>query len=323
MSTSDAIAAKRQFRLGGTLAWVGDNGIYFTFLALVVFNGVFTNNFATMVTFWNILVQVAPIVLVSLGMAMVIGTGGIDISVGSIMAIAAAVVPLMLGYGWWAAVISGLLAGALAGAFNGFFVSVVGMQPIVATLALLVGGRGLAQVLVGGYLQIIYDKPFLALGRARILGISFPVIVAAVMAIIMAFVVSRTTLGRYVRSVGANRRAAFLSGHPVRNVLWSVYIISGFLAGMAGVLATARLAASDPAKIGLMMELDAIAAVVVGGTPLAGGRVSIPKTIMGALLVQLITATFIMNNLSPIWAQVLKGIIIVLAVYIQRRGRST
>ena len=323
MSTSEAIAARRPFSLGRTLAWMGDKGIYFTFLALVVFNGVFTNNFATMVTFWNILVQVAPIVLVSLGMAMVIGTGGIDISVGSIMAIASAIVPLTLGYGWWVAVICGLLGGALVGAFNGFFVSVVGMQPIVATLALLVGGRGLAQVLVGGYLQIIYDKQFLALGRARILGIPFPVIVAAVTAIIMAFIVSRTTLGRYVQSVGANRQAAYLSGHPVRWVLMSVYIISGFLAGIAGVLATARLAASDPAKIGLLMELDAIAAVVVGGTALVGGRVSIPKTIMGALLVQVITATFIMNNLSPIWAQVLKGIIIVLAVYIQRRGRMT
>ncbi len=321
MDTSDALVKRRPFDLSRLSSWTGDNGIYLTLLGLVIFNAIFTNNFATTVTFWNLLVQVAPIILVALGMAMVIGTGGIDISVGSVMAIASAIVPLTLGWGWPVAVICGLLGGVLVGAFNGFFVAVVGMQPIVATLALLVGGRGLAQVMVGAYLQIIYDKPFLALGRARVLEIPFPVIVAAVMAIIMAFVVNRTTLGRYVQSAGANRRAAYLSGHPVRLTLMSVYMISGFLAGLAGVLATARLAASDPAKIGLLMELDAIAAVVVGGMPLSGGRVSVPKTLAGALFVQVITATFIMNNLSPIWAQVLKGIIIVLAVYIQRRGR--
>ena len=321
MNKSEAMAVRSRLDTEKLLSWMGGNGIYFTFLALILFNVVFTTNFATMVTFWNVLVQVSPILLVSLGMALVICTGGIDISVGSVMSIASAIVPLTLGYGWQVALICGLLGGAFAGAFNGFFVSVVGMQPIVATLALLVGGRGLAQVLVGAYLQIIYDEAFLALGRARILGVPFPVIAAVVMVIIVDFLVRRSTLGRYVRAVGANRQAAFLSGHPVRWTLMSVYIGSGFLAGLAGVIATARLAASDPAKIGLLMELDAIAAVVVGGASLAGGRISIPKTVIGALFVQVITATFIMNNVSPIWAQVLKGIIIVLAVYIQRRGR--
>ena len=304
------------------VGWVRDNGVYVAFAVLVLFNVIFTTNFATTATLFNLLIQVSPVLIVSLGMALVIGTEGIDLSVGSVMAIASAIVPLYLGYGWPVAVLIALLVGTLAGALNGSLVAFVGMQPIIATLALFVGGRGLAQVLVGGQLQIIRDPSFLALGRAEVLGIPLPVIVAGILALLVGFVVRRTTFGRYVLAIGGNRAASYLSGHPVRGVLVAVYAISAALATIAGVLATARLSAGDPSTIGILIELDAIAAVVIGGTPLSGGKVSVAGTVMGALVMQVITATFIMNDLPFTYAQMLKAAIILVAVYIQR-GRGS
>ena len=316
---SRAVAETSPFNAARVVGWARDHGVYAAFAALVLFNAIFTTNFATTATLFNLLIQVAPVLIVSLGMALVIGTEGVDLSVGSVMALASAIVPLYLGYGWPMAVLIALVVGTLAGALNGTLVAFVGIQPIIATLALFVGGRGLAQVMVGGQLQIISDPSFVALGRAEVLGIPITVIVAGVLAIAVGFLVRRTTFGRYLLAIGGNRAASFLSGHPVRAVLVAVYAISGALATIAGVLATARLSAGDPSTIGLLVELDAIAAVVIGGTPLSGGKVSIMGTVMGALVMQVITTTFIMNNLPFTYAQILKAVVILLAVYIQRR----
>ena len=318
---SSTATGKRTFDRAAAFAWVRDRGVYVAFAALMLFNVAFTNNFATLGTLTNLLVQVSPILLVSLGMALVIGTEGIDLSVGSVMALASAALPLYLGYGWPVAVLVALFVGALAGLTNGVLVAFVGVQPIIATLALLVGGRGLAQILTGGQLQIVMDPFVLSLGQGRLFGVPAPVIVAAVMVAVVAFVVKRTTFGRYVLAVGGNRAASFLSGHPVRKTLLAVYVASGLLAAIAGIIATARLGASDPANIGVLIELSAIAAVVVGGTPLSGGRVRLMGTVVGALLMQVILATFIMNNLPFTWAQMISAAIILLAVYIQR-GRG-
>jgi ribose transport system permease protein len=304
------------------LGWLRDRGVYLVLVLLVLFNLVFTSNFATTGTILGLLSQATPVLLVSLGLALVIGTGGIDLSVGAVMAIASAVIPVYLGYGWPVAVVVALLFCILAGALNGFLVAYVGMQPIIATLALLIGARGFAQVLVNGQLQTISDASFLALWRATVLGVPLPVIIAAVVAILVGVLVSRTTFGRYVLAAGGNRAASYLSGHPVRAVLLAVYAVSGLLAGIAGTLATAHLAAGDPATVGQLIELDGIAAVVIGGTPLSGGKVSVGGTVAGALLMSVITATFVMNNLPPTYAQVLKAVIIVLAVYIQQGRRK-
>jgi ribose/xylose/arabinose/galactoside ABC-type transport system permease subunit len=299
-----------------------NNGVYVALALLVLFNLFFTTNFATAGTILGLLSQATFVLLVALGLTLVIGTGGIDLSVGAIMAIASAVVPLYLGYTWPVAVLVALIFCVLAGMLNGFLVAYVGMQPIVATLALFVGGRGFAQVLVNGQLQTISDAGFLALWRATVFGIPMPVVVAAVVAVLVGVLVRGTTFGRYVLAVGGNRTASYLSGHPVRMVLVAVYAISGLLAGIAGTLATARLAAGDPATIGLLIELDAIAAVVIGGTPLSGGRMNVGGTVAGAILMLVISATFVMNNINPIYAQILKAAIIVLAVYIQQGRRE-
>ena len=304
------------------VSWLRDRGVYVVLVLLVLFNLIFTTNFATSGTILGLLSQATPVLLVSLGLALVIGTGGIDLSVGAVMAIASAVVPLYLGYGWPVAVLVALLFCILAGALNGFLVAFVGIQPIIATLALFVGGRGFAQLLVDGQLQTIGDGSFLALWRAAPLGIPLPVVIAALVAVLVGLVVKRTTFGRYLLAVGGNRTASYLSGQPVRGVLLAVYAISGLLAGLAGTLATARLAAGDPSTIGLLIELDAIAAVVIGGTPLTGGKVNVGGTVAGALLMLVISATFVMNNLPPTYAQILKAVIIVAAVYFLQGRRK-
>ena len=214
-----------------------------------------------------------------------------------------------------------LFVGIAAGLVNGSLVAFAGVQPIVATLALLVAGRGLAQIFTNGQLLIVTDPVVLALGQARPFGIPAPVIVAAVAVALVAFLIRRTTFGRYVVAIGGNRSASYLSGHPVRRTLLAVYAISGLLAAVAGIVATARLGASDPSNIGVLIELSAITAVVVGGTPLTGGRVRLAGTVMGALLMQLISTTFISNNLPFTYAQVLTAGIILIAVYVQK-GRG-
>ena len=313
----------RAFDRGAVASWVRERGVYVAFLALVLSNLAFTNNFASFGTFTNLLVQVSPVLLVSLGLALVIGTEGIDLSVGAVMALASAVLPLYLGFGWPVALAAALLAGALAGLVNGGLVAFVGVQPIIATLALLVGGRALAQILTGGQLQLVFDRTILDLGQARPFGIPAPVIVAVIAVLVVGFLVRRTTFGQYVVAIGGNRSASFLSGHPVKRTLLAVYVMSGVLAALAGVLATARLGAGDPSNVGVLIELSAITAVVVGGTPLSGGRVRILGTVFGALLMQLLSATFIMNNLPFTWAQVFTAGIILVAVYLQKgRGEA-
>ncbi len=314
--------AKRSLDGSTAASWLRGRGVYVAFVVLVIFNLIVTPNFASVVTISTLLITVSPIVLVSLGVALAIGTEGIDLSVGSVMAIASAFLPLYLGYGWPVALLVTLLAGALAGLVNGSLVAFVGVQPIIATLAMLVGGRGLAQIFSGGQSLPVTDPAVLWLGQGRLFGIPAPVIVAAVAVLVVGLLVKRTTFGRYVVAIGGNRAASYLSGHPVRRTLLAVYAISGILAAMAGIVATARLGASDPSNIGLLIELSAITAVVVGGTPLSGGKVKIMGTVMGALLIQLISDTFISNNLPYTWAQVLTAGIILVAVYVQK-GRGT
>jgi galactofuranose transport system permease protein len=305
------------------LAWVGDRGVYVALALLVAFNLVFTANFATVGNLRLQLIQVVPVAIVALGMALVIGTEGIDLSVGSTMAIAAALLPLYLGYGPWVAIPIALLAGGAVGLVNGGLVAFVGVQPIVATLGLLVAGRGIALVFAQGRLTELFDPTLTAIGTDRIAGIPITVLVAAAVAGLVGLVVRRTTFGRRVVAIGGNRGASVLAGLPVRRTLVVVYVVSGLLAALAGILDTARLSAADPSFVGLLIELSAITAVVVGGTPLSGGRVRILGTLAGALLMQLISATLIKHDLPDSTARMIAAAIIVAAVYLQRTRVAT
>jgi ribose transport system permease protein len=305
-----------------TADWLQRYGVYAAVGALLVFNGLFTDHFLTTANLRTQLVQVSPVVIVALGMALVIGTEGVDLSVGSTMALASSVLPLYLGYGLLPALLVALLAGVAVGLVNGSLVALVGLQPIVATLALFVGGRGLALVIAGGQLKQIENKNLLDLGTESVAGVPVVVAIAGVLALLVAFLVQRTTFGRQLVAVGGNRAAAALAGLPVRRVLIGVYVVCGVLASLAGVLATARLTASDPSSLGNLMELSAITAVVVGGTPLTGGSVRVLGTVFGALLMQLLHATLVTHNLHDSTAQMVQAGIILVAVYVARERRS-
>ncbi|MET9616717.1 ABC transporter permease [Kitasatospora indigofera] len=297
-------------------------GVYLAVAVLLVFNALFTEHFLTVANLRTQLVQVSPVVIVALGMALVIGTEGVDLSVGSTMALASSLLPLYLGYGLLPALVMALLAGVVVGAVNGSLVSLIGLQPIVATLALFVGGRGLALVIADGQLKQIRNTDLLGLGTDSLLGVPLVVLIAGVLALSVAFLVQRTTFGRQLVAVGGNRAAAALAGLPVRRVLTGVYVLCGALAALAGVLATARLTASDPSALGNLMELSAITAVVVGGTPLTGGSIRVLGTVTGALLMQLLHATLVSHNLHDSTAQLAQAAIILVAVYVARERRS-
>lgn len=286
---------------------------------LLVVNLIFTPNFADVDNFRNILVQVTPTMLVAIGMTFVIATGGIDLSVGSTMAIASAVAAVSLEYGAGAAIILGLLIGLLVGAFNGALIAGFKIQPIIITLALLIAGRGIAQVISnGGQLIPFSNAGFEYLGKGEIAGIPFQIILLVAVIAFAIFFLRSTIFGRYIIAVGGNEHAARLSGVRVNWTKISVYAVSGFLAALAGLIYTARLGASDASKVGDGIELDAIAATVVGGTALTGGRATIIGTVIGALIMQIITTSFNMNGIKFSYSLVIKAAIILLAVYIQR-----
>jgi len=313
----DTIRRERVDLLG--LLQVG--GVYLAIAVLLLFNLLFTPNFATLANLRLQLVQVAPVAVVAIGMALVIATEGIDLSVGSTMAIGAALIPLYIGYGAVPAIVMALLAGALVGLVNGSLVAVAGIQPIIATLGLLVAGRGLALVFAEGRLTELFDPTLGWLGSGTVLDVPISVLIVLAVTALVGLVVRRAAFGRRLLAIGGNRAAATLAGLPVRRTLITVYVLSGLLAAVAGVLSTARQGASDPSFVGLLIELSAITAVVVGGTPLSGGRVRILGTLMGALLMQLIAATVIQQNLPDSTARMIQAAIIVAAVYVQR-GRS-
>ena len=288
-------------------------------LLLVAANLLFTRNFATVSNLWNVLLQVSPTMLVAIGMTLVITTGGIDLSVGSIMAVASAVAATNLHRGPVVASILGLGVAVGIGAFNGALISGLRVQPIVVTLAALIAGRGIAQVISEGGQLISFDNPaFERLGRGHIGPVPVQVVVMMIVVLVAGVLMRSTVLGRYILAVGGNEAAANLAGVNVRAIKTAVYAISGFLAGLAGLIETARLGASDASKVGLNIELDAIAAVVVGGTSLTGGVASIAGTFVGAMIMQIITTAFNMLLIPFSWSLVLKAAIILFVVYGQR-----
>ncbi|MGW0904693.1 ABC transporter permease [Streptomyces sp. NPDC002853] len=317
---TEAVGAKAADR-DRILGHLQNYGVYLGVAVLLILNIALTPHFLSAENFRTQAVQVAPVLIVALGMALAIGSEGVDLSVGSVMALSTSLLSLYLGYGTWIAIIVALIGGAVIGLASGSLIAFIGVQPIVATLALMVAGRGLALVLLP-QLKDVRDPTMASLGSGDVLGIPYLVLIAAALALIVAFVVRRTTFGRQLLAIGDSRPAARLAGLPVRRVLILVYVCAGVLAAIAGVLATARLTASDPTSLGNLMELSAITAVVVGGTPLSGGRVRIGGTVAGAVLIQLLTTTLIKHDLPPSWTQIAQAVVIILAVYAAReRGK--
>ena len=306
------------------LAFLRENGVYFALGLLVLYNAVFTRYWLTGPNLKLQLVLVAPILIVALGMALVIGTEGIDLSVGATMAISASVIGQSLdaGLSAWLIIplvlVTGMVVGSIAGALVAFFE----VQPIVATLAILVAGRGVAVLMQAATLSVS-DPTLLKFGSGSWFGIQAPFYDALIPVVIIALVVRRTIFGRRIVAIGDNVRASYLSGIPVRRTLLIVYIVSGALAAWAGLVVTTFTSTNDPSAIGLGYELYAITAVVVGGTALTGGRVRIIGTIAGALVMQVLRSTLAFHNFSDATTQMVTAVIIIIAVLVQRkRARS-
>jgi ribose/xylose/arabinose/galactoside ABC-type transport system permease subunit len=320
---SATVAARPRPAIGRWWSALGPTGgALVALVVLVVANSVFTPNFATAGNFWNVLLQLSVTLLVAVGMTFVIATGGVDLSVGSVMAISAAVAAVTVDQGLIVAIPLALAAGMAVGLLNGAFVSYFKVQAIVVTLATLLAGRGLAQVVNrDGALLTIDDPGFLALGRGHVGPVPVQVLIAAVVVALAVFLLRSTPFGRYVLAAGGNPAAARLSGVPVNRTVVSVYVLSGLLSGMAGLIEASRLGASAAAKIGQGAELDAIAAVVVGGTLLSGGRATLLGTVVGAVIMQVIATSFNMLLIPYSWALAFKALIILVAVYLQRPRR--
>jgi ribose transport system permease protein len=318
-----------------TLSWAGrpaldraravrllqDYGVYAALAALFLVAVGLDTSFVEMSNIRVQLFQVAPTLLVALGMALVIGTEGIDLSVGAVIALSASVVPLYAGYGLGGVLAIGLLLGAASGALGGAMVALARIQPIVATLSLMIGVRGLAEIINGNSAKPVTQSGVLDLGTSNLAGLPEMAWIAAGCAVLTGLLVRRTTFGRHLVAIGDNRQASRLAGLPVRRVLITVYLVSGVLAALAGVLIVGHGAEADPANQGLNMELNAITAVVVGGTPLSGGRVRVLGTVAGALFMQLITAVLTQHNVHTSYTQIVEAVIIAFAVYAsQERG---
>jgi len=306
------------------------SGLLVALALLTLLNVAITPNFLNMQTLAVNVSQVATIAIVALGMTLVIASGGIDLSVGSVMAVAGALAPIIFLSGWAvenpqlglaASIVVPLLVAGLCGLFNGVLIALLGVQPIIATLIFFISGRGIAQVLTNGNLQTFTFPSFTWLGTGRVLGLPVQGWLALALTVVIALVVRRTIYGRYLLAIGGNERASVMAGAPVARVKVATYVISAMLAGLAGLIVVAQNSASDAARIGQLMELDAIAAAVVGGAALSGGRAPIFGTLLGAVFIQLMGYTLIANGISDEMTLIVTAAIIAVAVWLQR-GRA-
>ena len=271
-------------------------------------------------TLIDILNQGSKVMLLAIGMTLVIATGGVDLSVGSVMAIAGAMAAALVTQTQmpFSAIVGfTLLLSILVGTFNGLLVAYAGIQPIIATLILMVAGRGMAMLITGGQIQTFEHKGFVFLGNGHFAGFPFTVTIVALVLLTTVLATRRTAAGLFLESVGDNQRAAHFCGINTRVVKALVYSFSGLCAGLAGLIATSNIKAADSSRVGEMMELDAIFAVVVGGTALTGGRFNLMGSIIGALLIQTLTTTMYNLGVSPAVAPVPKAVVIVVVCLLQ------
>jgi simple sugar transport system permease protein len=268
----------------------------------------------------DILHRGTPVVLLAIGMTLVIATRGIDLSVGAVMAIAGAVSAVLLtrtglSVPWVVSVALG--ASLAAGLWNGALVAYLKVQPIVATLILMVAGRGLAQLLTDGQIVTFENRAFEFIGMGSLLWLPVTVYIAAAAFIGTLFLTRKTVVGTYIEAVGGNETASVYSGINADRVKLFVYGFSGLCAGVAGLIATADIKAADVSNCGLYLELDAILSVVIGGTLFTGGKFNLAGSVIGALLIQTLTTAILMRGVGVEYTLVVKAVTVVLVCFIQ------
>lgn len=267
----------------------------------------------------------APLILVALGMTLVIATGGIDLSVGSVVAICGALACWRISEqsdqnsiaGVLVAVVLALGLALLLGLWNGFLVAGIGIQPIIATLILMVAGRGLAQLITDGQIITINSSPYKLIGGGYWLTVPFAILVALAVTALAVVLTRRTALGMLVEAVGGNAEASRLAGIRSRRITLMVYVFAALCAGIAGLMISSNVSSADGNNAGLWYELDAILAVVIGGTSLAGGRFSIGGTVVGALIIQTLTTTIYTIGVPPETTLLFKALVVTIVCLIQ------
>ncbi len=292
-------------------------------LAMVIVMSFLSEHFLTLPNILNIIRQVSIMGIIAVGMTFVILSQGIDLSVGSLLAFTGAVSAGVLsgGYSIFLAVLAGLGAGAALGLFNGFMIAKANLPDFIVTLAMMSIARGLTLVYTGGRPISGFSSGFRFIGGGRIGIIPVPVIIFLVIIMLGYIVLTRTKFGRYVYAVGGNREAARLAGINTDKIKMAVYTISGILAGLSGVILTSRLNSAQPTA-GSGYELDVIAMVVLGGTSLMGGKGSVQGTLVGALIIGVLNNSLNLLGVASFYQEVAKGIVILIAVLLDRLQHS-
>ena len=289
-----------------------------------------SDKFLTVANGWNVLRQISVNICISVGMTLVVLTAGIDLSVGSVLALCGAIsagllkngieLPeqnLYIGFTFLGAILLSLVAGGGLGFFNGWVITKFKVPPFVATLAMLTMARGFTMLWTKGFPISNLGHQFDFIGTGWFLGVPVPVWISTLVILLALLLTTKTALGRYIFAIGGNENAAKLSGINIHKIKRIVYTIAGVLSALGGLMVTARLDSAQP-NAGTGYELDAIAAVVIGGTSLSGGRGSIMGTVLGAIIIGVLNNGLVLLNVSPFWQQVVKGFVILLAVIIDR-----
>jgi len=291
-------------------------------LVLIALSASVTPGFTSFGTLEITLVQVFSVMLVALGMTLVISSGGIDISVGAIMAISGAVTVKLytLGVGWAPSVGGGIAAAALCGLFNGVLISRFRIQPIIVTLVVMIAGRGLARRIQAAPVTSLESTPFGAFGLHRIGGVvPVQLVIMAIAIGVVLFIVNKTVFAKQTEAIGDNPRAARLVGINTFATTVGVYLGCAILCAVAGIMAASRGGELNAATLGMFIELDAIAAVAIGGTPFSGGKARVVGTVAGAIVVGLVEVIVTMNKIPSEYSMVVKALIVVLAMWAQRK----
>jgi ribose transport system permease protein len=294
-----------------------------------------TDKFLTADNAWNVMRQISVNVCIATGMTLVVLIGGIDLSVGSVLALSGAIAAgllkdgiqlpegnLYIGFTVLGAILAGLLVGLVLGFINGWAITKFKVPAFIATLAMLTIARGLTLLWTKGFPISSLGPKFDHIGTGWFLGIPLPVLISGVVVLIAVVLTRKTRTGRYIYAIGGNESAAKFSGININRVKLIVYTIAGALAAVGGIIVTARLDSAQP-NAGVSYELDAIAAVVIGGTSLSGGKGSIWGTVLGAIIIGVLNNGLVLLNVSPFWQQVVKGLVILLAVIIDKANSKS
>jgi simple sugar transport system permease protein len=328
------------------LSWqkLRDSQLFWPLLALaliMLFNLFFTDGFYDLEIkdghlsgfLIDILNRGSILMLLAIGMTMVIATGGVDLSVGAVVAISAATATVLINPALanqlisseelikdatstplWICIAAALVVATLCGLWNGLLVSRAKIQPMVATLVLMVAGRGIAQLITHGQIITVYYSPYFYIGNGYLLAIPFALFIVAFVYLCVWLWARRTAFGLFVESVGINPRSSLLSGISEKNIKLAVYTLSGFCAGVAGLIYSSNVKSADANNAGLMLELDAILAVVIGGTLMSGGRFSLLASVVGALVIQSTTTTMYALGVPAMAASAIKGMVVLIVV---------